>query len=296
MENQRINKYFKIYSPDLQGIKKNISNITHTFLPTGIYMYKTLIIMSVFTAIFSRKKTDEELLVILGNPSHSLYDKTLEEFYRLKKKILIRYIEKHIYCDCGNKHQAAEDIFHDTIIVFFEKVMAGEIDLSKGSIESLLYRIAHNKALAFCDKLNTVPLTDRNTDKAYEQSIRKLDIESLLAIAQKENLITQLQADVYILHEIAKKKHEEIAHLLGITVYMSRQHKTTVKLVLMFMYVRDNVELSNMEFEVWSRMNTGGQSIERVARDLGKTTAEIEQLLAAANEKIKAFLSEELWD
>ena len=259
-------------------------------------MYKTLILMSVFTAIFSRKKTDEELLEILRNPSHSLYDKTLEEFYRLKRKQLLRYIEKHIYCDCGDKDEVAKDILQDTMIAFLENVAAGKVDLAKGSIDSLLYSIARNKALAFCDKLNTVPLTDRDTDKAYEQSIRKLDIESLLAIAQKENLITQVQADVYILHEIEKKKHEEIAGQLGISEHTSKLNKCIVKFVLMFLYIRENYILNSLETDILYRIYINKQNVKRIAKDLKKTEEEIEALLAAANQKIKASLSEELRD
>lgn len=259
-------------------------------------MYKTLILMSVFTAIFSRKKTDEELLVILGNPSQSLYHKTLEEFYRLKRRLLIRYIENNL-CDCTDKKKVAEDIFQRVIIVFLRKVEMGKIDLTKGSIEALLYGIAKKIIKQYCTRLpglDSIDKIDTNQVKENEIYPKSIDIKKLLLLAKTENLITEIEVQVYVLNEIEGETHEVIAKKLAISVFMSRQHKTKVHFVLMYLCVRENCMLTPLELAAWVQGKSKKQSLSKIVKDLTQT--EIEALLAAANEKIKAFLKAELWD
>lgn len=86
--------------------------------------------------VFEMMKTDSKLIV--------------SEFVAQSREKTINYLLKNYKC---LQYHDCEDIFQDSLMIFYEKLVNGELDNIKSSYYTFLVGICRNKAYEFCRKI-----------------------------------------------------------------------------------------------------------------------------------------------
>ncbi len=164
------------------------------------------------------KYSDQELVLLLKKEKPAS-EKAFTELYQ-------RYASSvHAYCyRVLSDKDAAEDIFQETFIKFFEKIDTGKANLN---VPGFLITIARNLCLNFKrDSLRTVPIEDMDfimMDRSYDKT------ELLDLITTAIELLDFEYREAFVLREYDSLSYEEIAKMTQTTVGNAKSRVSRAK-------------------------------------------------------------------
>ncbi|MFA6571106.1 MAG: RNA polymerase sigma factor [Bacteroidota bacterium] len=152
--------------------------------------------------------SDEQLVSMLAE------DKVKSE--RAFTELYNRYSSKvHAYClKVLNNREAAEDIFQETYIRFYQKV---KTDYNQTNVPGFLITIARNLCLNYKrDNVPTIPI--ESDDFVFETSRGYENTELLDLITTSLELLDFEYREAFVLREYDGLSYNEIAEVTGITI------------------------------------------------------------------------------
>lgn len=128
------------------------------------------------------KLTDEEILEGLQSANQREQDRALSLLYTHQYRMIANFIE----ANNGTANDAA-DIFQDAIIVFYEKIRKGQLELNC-SIQTYLYSVCRNLWLN--------QLRIQKKDRALKEEMESVDIPEenlkILKLNEREQVLLRL--------------------------------------------------------------------------------------------------------
>lgn len=159
-----------------------------------------------------------EMLVELRGGSRSAFT----YFYEKYRPFLYSNIYKWV-----KSHEVSQEIFHDTIVIVWNK--KDEIDLDK-SFKSYLYRIAQNLVWDYFKKI----ASDRNKIEAFKLNYATYidhSTEQIIDYNDTKSYLNQILSkipnkcrEVYVLCKIEGMSHHEVSKLLNISMSTVNNH------------------------------------------------------------------------
>ena len=154
--------------------------------------------------------SDEQLLSGLSSKDKSEKDKALKQLYAQHYPVIADFISKNN----GNKEEAA-DIFQDAVIVFYEKIRLGDLNLNC-TIRTYLYSVCRNlwlnrlrsqkRLTSIDDEIIAIPIPPESLEVIDSNERNMLIIQLLEKLGEDcKKILTHFYFERLRMNEIAKR-------------------------------------------------------------------------------------------